>query len=82
MTKSLEQASIDLDVAINRLEAAVGQVTRRAAPLADDELRQRLSWFERREHLVRALAGAVEDTMVHELGEWRALVDWEMENNP
>lgn len=43
----------------------------------------KLAWFEAREHLVRALIGAVEDAGVFRdeaQDEWRMLVDWETEN--
>lgn len=45
-----------------------------------DAAKAKLAWFEKREAMVRALVGAVEDIMLAELAEWRALVDWEMEN--
>ena len=39
---------------------------------------ERLRVFEDREHLVRRLAGAIEDTLGDRCPEWRALVSWEM----
>lgn len=40
-----------------------------------------LAWFVKREPMVRALVGAVEDGMRVETVEWRTLVDWEEHNS-
>lgn len=39
-----------------------------------------LAHFEKREPLVRSLIGAIEDRLGDACPEWRAVVDWEMDN--
>lgn len=60
--------------------AVVDMATREVARLQSE-----LNWYQRREPLVRALAGATEDASVFSdavpIAEWRALVDYEM-NTP
>lgn len=50
--------------------------TRSALEMGEQE---ELSWFKRRESLVRRLVGTIEDRLGDNCPEWRALVSWEMD---